>query len=189
MMDRLFHVNICVRDMERSIRFYEQIGFNKVNDFTAEDPRIGAGLGVSEHFPRPHYILAICLLMQAAGTGFLMYFPSVGNWGLGFFVLLFGIGYGGMIVLWPLTVGHDFGRQAFGAIAGVLGTIGLSIGGASGPIIAGAIFDSTGSYDWAFAGCVGLFLVGAGAAGAAPELGVSRSNISSSSILDLERES
>ncbi|MCZ6718057.1 MAG: VOC family protein [Gammaproteobacteria bacterium] len=46
MLDRLFHVNICVRDMERSIRFYQQIGFNKVNDFTAEDPRIGDGLGV-----------------------------------------------------------------------------------------------------------------------------------------------
>lgn len=131
--------------------------------------RFAAGW-ISEHFPRPHYILAICLLMQAAGTGFLMYFPSVGNWGLGFFVLLFGIGYGGMIVLWPLTVGHDFGRQAFGAIAGVLGTIGLSIGGASGPIIAGAIFDNTGSYDWAFVGCVSVFIVGAGAAVAAPEL-------------------
>ena len=49
-MDRLFHVNICVRDMERSIRFYEQIGFNKVNDFTAEDPRIGDGLGVKASF-------------------------------------------------------------------------------------------------------------------------------------------
>ena len=46
MLDRLFHVNICVRDMERSIRFYQQLGFNKVNDFTAEDPDIGDGLGV-----------------------------------------------------------------------------------------------------------------------------------------------
>ena len=46
MLDRIFHVNICVRDMERSIRFYEQIGFHKVNDFTGDDPRIGEGLGV-----------------------------------------------------------------------------------------------------------------------------------------------
>ena len=131
--------------------------------------RFAAGW-VSEHFPRPHYILAICLLLQAAGTGFLMYLDIFGFWSLALFVPLFGLGYGGMIVLWPLTVSHDFGRQAFGAIAGVLGTIGLSIGGASGPIIAGAIFDGTGSYDWAFLGCIGLFLVGAGAAGAAPEL-------------------
>jgi MFS family permease len=108
-----------------------------------------------------------------------MYFPSVGAWGLGLFVLLFGIGYGGMIVLWPLTVSHDFGRQAFGAIAGVLGTIGLSIGGASGPIIAGAIFDNTGSYDWAFVGCISIFIVGAGAAVAAPELRDGRPVVSS----------
>ena len=125
---------------------------------------------VSEHFPRPHYILAMCLLMQAVGTGFLMYLNIFGTWGLTLFVLLFGLGYGGMIVLWPLTVGHDFGRRAFGAIAGVLGTIGLSIGGASGPIIAGAIFDNTGSYDWAFVGCISIFIIGAGAAVTAPEL-------------------
>ena len=46
MLTRIFHVNICVRDMERSIRFYQQLGFNKVNDFTAEDPSAGDGLGV-----------------------------------------------------------------------------------------------------------------------------------------------
>ena len=46
MLTRLFHVNICVRDMERSIRFYQQLGFNKVNDFTMEDPSVGEALGV-----------------------------------------------------------------------------------------------------------------------------------------------
>lgn len=135
--------------------------------------RFAAGW-VSEHFPRPHYILAICLLMQATGAGCLMYLDVFGTGGLTLFVLLFGLGYGGMIVLWPLTVSHDFGRRAFGTIAGVLGTIGLSLGGASGPIIAGAIFDNTGSYDWAFLGCISIFIIGAGAAVAAPELGDDR---------------
>ena len=135
--------------------------------------RFAAGW-ISEHFPRPHYILAMCLLIQAVGTGCLMYFDSFGVWGLAMFVLLFGLGYGGMIVLWPLTVSHDFGRRAFGAIAGVLGTIGLSLGGASGPIIAGAIFDSTGSYDWALVGCISIFVIGAGAAVTAPELRADR---------------
>jgi catechol 2,3-dioxygenase-like lactoylglutathione lyase family enzyme len=46
MLQRLFHVNICVRDMERSLRFYESIGFKKVNDFTLEDPSVGDALGV-----------------------------------------------------------------------------------------------------------------------------------------------
>ena len=47
MLQRLFHVNICVRDMERSIRFYQELGFNKVNDFTMEDPSVGEALGVN----------------------------------------------------------------------------------------------------------------------------------------------
>ncbi len=46
MLQRLFHVNICVRDMERSIRFYQDLGFTKVNDFTLDDPSVGDALGV-----------------------------------------------------------------------------------------------------------------------------------------------
>jgi glyoxylase I family protein len=46
MLERLFHVNICVRDMERSIRFYQDLGFTKVNDFTLDDPGVGEVLGV-----------------------------------------------------------------------------------------------------------------------------------------------
>jgi len=47
MLQRLFHVNICVRDMERSISFYEDLGFAKVNDFTIDDPTVGDALGVN----------------------------------------------------------------------------------------------------------------------------------------------
>ncbi|MBI3248417.1 MAG: VOC family protein [Deltaproteobacteria bacterium] len=48
MFRRFFHVNICVSDMERSIRFYESIGFTKVNDFMlgGGEPSIGAALGL-----------------------------------------------------------------------------------------------------------------------------------------------
>jgi catechol 2,3-dioxygenase-like lactoylglutathione lyase family enzyme len=47
MLQRLFHVNICVRDMERSIRFYGELGFSKVSDFTMDDPGVGDALGVN----------------------------------------------------------------------------------------------------------------------------------------------
>lgn len=46
MLTRIFHVNICVRDMERSIGFYERLGFKKVNDFTMDDPSVGEALGL-----------------------------------------------------------------------------------------------------------------------------------------------
>jgi catechol 2,3-dioxygenase-like lactoylglutathione lyase family enzyme len=32
--------------MERSIRFYEQLGFSKSNDFTLDDPRLGEAFGL-----------------------------------------------------------------------------------------------------------------------------------------------
>ena len=46
MLQKLFHVNICVRDMERSINFYQGLGFKKVNDFTMDDPSVGDALGL-----------------------------------------------------------------------------------------------------------------------------------------------
>lgn len=46
MLQKLFHVNICVRDMERSINFYSSLGFKKVNDFTLDDPTVGEALGL-----------------------------------------------------------------------------------------------------------------------------------------------
>jgi catechol 2,3-dioxygenase-like lactoylglutathione lyase family enzyme len=46
MLQRLFHVNICVSDMERSIKFYQSLGFTKVNDFTLDDPSVGDVLGL-----------------------------------------------------------------------------------------------------------------------------------------------
>src|ERR1700723_241215 len=46
MLQRLFHVNICVTNMERSIRFYQDLGFSKVNDFTLDDSSVGDALGL-----------------------------------------------------------------------------------------------------------------------------------------------
>ncbi len=47
MLRRLFHANICVSDMERSLRFYERLGFTKVADMMlgGGEPGIGVALG------------------------------------------------------------------------------------------------------------------------------------------------
>ena len=123
----------------------------------------------SEHTRHLHHILSFCLIMQAVGIGLLSCLSALGFWVLAIFVPLFGLGYGGLIVLWPLTVGHDFGLRSFGAIAGVVGTVALSLGGALGPVVAGAMYDSTGSYQWAFLSGIGVLLVGAAAALVATE--------------------
>jgi glyoxylase I family protein len=46
MLKKLFHVNVCVSNMERSVSFYQGLGFNKVNDFTIDDPGVGDALGL-----------------------------------------------------------------------------------------------------------------------------------------------
>lgn len=158
------------------VAFFQDAGYSL--EFAATITGISLGMSmagrflagwVSEHVRHPHAILAGCLVMQAVGIGVLLFLEGLGFWALTLFVAFFGLGYGGMIVLWPLTVGHDFGRRSFGAIAGALGTLGLSIGGALGPVIAGVLYDNTGSYDWAFLSCVGVFCAGAVAAAMTPE--------------------
>ena len=109
----------------------------------------------SEHTRHLHTILSLCLVLQALGAGLLACSRVVDFWVLVAFVPLFGLGNGGLIVLWPLTVGHDFGTRSFGAIAGMVGTVALSLGGAMGPVVVGAMYDNTGSYFLAFSGVHG----------------------------------
>ncbi len=119
---------------------------------------------VSEYRSNPHTLLAVCLVMQAVGLSFLLFMDALGTWVLILVVPFFGLGFGGLVVLWPLAVGHNFGLKAFGTIAGVMGTVSVSVTGALGPIALGAIYDTTGSYDGALVLCIGMFVCGAGVA-------------------------
>lgn len=124
---------------------------------------------VSERLSHLHHIVALSLLLQAIGIGCLLLQAWLGLWVLALFVPLFGVGLGGLVVLWPLVIGHDFGVRSFGAIAGMLGTVALTLGGALGPVIVGAMYDNTGSYHGAFVLCTMLMLAGAGIVALAPE--------------------
>jgi len=141
----------------------------------------------SERTRHLHPVLSCCLVMQAVGIGSLACFSFLSFWAVGVFAFFFGLGYGGLVVLWPLVVGHDFGLRAFGAIAGSLGTVSASLGGAVGPVMVGAIFDHTGSYFWAFVVCTILLLLGAYAALMAPELNTVRPGLTSGQAVGSER--
>ena len=65
------------------------------------------------------------------------------------FVILFGISYGGIVVLRPGILGDYYGSTYIGSIIGVC--MGLAaIGSIGGPLLAGWVFDTTSSYSLAW---------------------------------------
>jgi len=81
-------------------------------------------------------------------------------WQFYLFSALFGFGYGGGVPLPPAIIGDWFGTEHHGSILGIL-SLGGVIGG-TGPIVAGHIYDVTGSYDLSFIiGAVMLFIAAA----------------------------
>jgi MFS family permease len=103
-------------------------------------------------------LLAIGLVAQAlaflgflASTGVGLLYPSA---------LLFGLAFGCTSILFPAIIGDFFGRLAVGRILGLSWAIAAS-SAAFGPVIAGYLFDRTGSYGSAFALSAGLNLAAA----------------------------
>jgi len=75
------------------------------------------------------------------------------------FAVLFGFGWGGLSALMSPVVAELFGLKAHGAILGMVLFI-SAVGGAIGPLIAGRVFDITGSYQLVFLICVVLSVMG-----------------------------
>ncbi len=92
---------------------------------------------------------ALVVAIQVVGVaGFL--FVAGGNFMLVFVSLsVFGLGMGGIGTLGPLAVTEMFGLRNYGAISGLIRQ-GVAIPGIVGPLLAGGVFDATGSYDLAF---------------------------------------
>jgi predicted MFS family arabinose efflux permease len=95
--------------------------------------------------------IVIILSSQAAS----MLLPIIGTspWILWIFVLAFGFGYGGLASIFPLATAEFFGTRSMGSLFGIL-LLGSTIGGSVGPLLAGSVFDLTGSYRYAFISCV-----------------------------------
>jgi OFA family oxalate/formate antiporter-like MFS transporter len=100
----------------------------------------------------------LTLLIQAAGVFlFIVAGGSLAAWAA---VAVFGLGFGGMGALIPLTVAEAFGLKAFGTIMGFVSVAGI-MPQLAGPLVAGYIFDARGSYSIPFGIIVGLFIFGA----------------------------
>jgi MFS family permease len=89
------------------------------------------------------------LLLLNAHNTFTIYLSSIFN----------GIGYGGVVVLYPIFIGAYFGRKNYQRIIGCMSPFVFLIGFSS-PIFAGHIFDTTSSYFWAFIVAIILVIIG-----------------------------
>ncbi|MFN8525266.1 MAG: MFS transporter [Chloroflexota bacterium] len=93
---------------------------------------------------------SIAMVFVIAGIAALVSAGATASPGLIYlFPWLFGFGYSATATLNPAMVADIFRGRSFGAIFGAVAAI-SSVGSASGPWIAGTIFDVTGSYAAAF---------------------------------------
>ncbi len=74
-------------------------------------------------------------------------------WMLNIFAAVFGFAYGGLVASQSPIVADLFGMRSHGVILGVIVSI-ITFGSAVGPVMAGAVFDNTGSYNIAFIVCL-----------------------------------
>jgi MFS family permease len=112
---------------------------------------IGIGLIADKIGSRRVLIVCFCLLTVVA----LFLLPVIPAWLMAIFVIILSVGGGGIAVIESTMVDELFGMKSHGVILGAIVFI-YTIGAASGPVLAGSIFDYTRSYQWAFILCAAL---------------------------------
>lgn len=102
-------------------------------------------LGFLGDFMSKRYLIAIAFALQSIGL-FLFSIIAIDKvWLIVLFLLTYAPGYGSVIPLRPALQADYFGSKSFGIIAGLMMIVSM-FGGLSSPVVAGWIFDITGSY-------------------------------------------
>lgn len=110
------------------------------------------------------YMLAICMAFQALGLFvFANLTSSWATWGIILYLLIFSPAYGGLRPLSGAIRAEYFGRLNFATIQGLSGFISMWAN-MGGPVFAGYVYDTTGSYRFAFlffavVNFIGIFLI------------------------------
>lgn len=134
------------------VPFYESVGLSR--GVAAALVSGAAGFGVlsrlafgllADRIPRVETAaMGLLAFLMAGMTALLL---DSGTAGIIVFLVFWVVGSGGGPLLEPLLITRAFGLANFGAILGVFIVV-ETIGVVTSPALAGAIFDSTGSYDW-----------------------------------------
>jgi MFS family permease len=106
--------------------------------------------------------LTLLLMQVSMGLSVLAWFSAGGYPMLVFFALWFGLSYGGIVSLLPAISMDLFGARA---VAGIIGTLysGAALGNLAGPVLAGWVFDHSGSYVPVLWACMALSALAAAA--------------------------
>jgi len=105
---------------------------------------------------KPALVICFCAL----STSLFSLLVAEELWGLFLFAIIFGFGYGGISALVSPMLAELFGLRSLGAILGLTASIGGDGGSAIGSVVAGYIFDVTGSYYRAYLICAVISAIG-----------------------------
>ena len=106
--------------------------------------KIGGGW-LSDHFQREIvYCSGVAILVLSVLALYLVGITAT-HWGVYVYAVMLGLGYSATASLTPAMFSDRFAGPRFGTIIG-MGLLASSIGSASGPWMAGHLFDVTGSY-------------------------------------------
>ena len=110
--------------------------------------RIMIGYGSDRIGIKPSLLISFILM----GTALLWVMVAKEVWMLYLFAIIFGFGQGGLATLTSTVTAELFGLRSLGTIVGMV-MFSFTLGGAIGPLLAGNIFDISGSYNLAFLIC------------------------------------
>lgn len=99
--------------------------------------------------------LTLTLMQGSMAASYGLWGSAGGYTALAVFAVWFGLSYGAIVSLMPAICMDMFGARAVSSIVGTLYT-GAALGNLLGPVVAGAVFDRTGSYGAVIGGCMAL---------------------------------
>jgi len=121
---------------------------------------IAGGLLGGELRQRLSVRVALPIVMMATTVSLSLLIVIENVWMAYVFALWHGLFFGAMLPLNQIVFADYFGRWSIGAIRGVSAPVQWGLN-AAGPVTAGLVFDSRGSYDSLFVVFIGLMLFGA----------------------------
>ena len=107
------------------------------------------GFGLVGDFANKRYLITIGITLQTIGVFILSFVTKDRIWLIVPYLLTYAPGFGATVPLRLALIADYFGSRNYGTIMGIMTLISMA-GGLASPIIAGWIFDTTGSYQLAW---------------------------------------